>query len=68
MFHSKPGRELTRRAEIPYREANPILRTSAMAIRPILVLPDARLRAVADPIVEIDDEIRTLAQDMLDTM
>lgn len=39
-----------------------------MAIRPILVLPDARLRAVADPIVEIDDEIRTLAQDMLDTM
>src|SRR5690606_31067409 len=28
----------------------------------------ARLRAVADPIVEIDDEIRALAKDMLDTM
>ena len=39
-----------------------------MAVRPILTLPDARLRAVADPIVEIDDEIRALAKDMLDTM
>jgi len=39
-----------------------------MAIRPILTLPDARLRAVADPIVEIDEEIRTLAKDMLETM
>lgn len=39
-----------------------------MAVRPILVLPDARLRAVADPIVEVDAEIKTLAQDMLDTM
>jgi peptide deformylase len=40
----------------------------AMAIRPILIIPDARLRAVADPIVEIDEEIKTLAKDMLDTM
>jgi peptide deformylase len=39
-----------------------------MAIRPILVIPDARLRAVADPIDEVDAEIKTLAQDMLDTM
>lgn len=39
-----------------------------MAIRPILIIPDARLRAVADPIIEVDDEIRALAQDMLDTM
>lgn len=39
-----------------------------MAIRPILVIPDPRLRAVADPVVEIDDEIRKLAKDMLDTM
>lgn len=39
-----------------------------MAIRPILIIPDARLRAVADHIVEIDDEIKTLAKDMLDTM
>ncbi len=39
-----------------------------MAKRPILLLPDARLRAVADPIVEIDDSIKQLAQDMLETM
>ena len=39
-----------------------------MAKRPILILPDQRLRAVADPIVEIDKEIKTLAHDMLDTM
>ena len=39
-----------------------------MAVRPILVIPDARLRAVADPIIEVDDEIKTLAKDMLDTM
>lgn len=39
-----------------------------MAIRPILTLPDARLRAVADPIPEIDAEIKALAKDMLDTM
>ncbi|ODT71954.1 MAG: peptide deformylase [Pelagibacterium sp. SCN 63-23] len=39
-----------------------------MAIRPILVIPDARLRAVADPIIAVDDEIQVLAKDMLDTM
>ena len=36
-----------------------------MAVRPILVLPDPRLRAVADPVVEIDDEVKKLARDML---
>ena len=39
-----------------------------MAKREILVLPDARLRAVADEIPEVTDEIRTLAKDMLETM
>jgi peptide deformylase len=39
-----------------------------MAKRPILMLPDPRLRAVADPVEEIDDEIKTLARDMLETM
>jgi peptide deformylase len=41
---------------------------TAMAIRPILIIPDARLRAVADPIIEVDDDIKALAKDMLDTM
>lgn len=39
-----------------------------MAVRPILVIPDQRLRSVADPIAEVDEEIRILAKDMLDTM
>lgn len=39
-----------------------------MAKRPILVLPDQRLRAVADPIEAVDDDVRALAKDMLDTM
>jgi peptide deformylase len=39
-----------------------------MAIRPILVLPDARLRAVADHVDKIDDDVKKLAKDMLDTM
>lgn len=39
-----------------------------MAIRPILVIPDPRLRAVADPVGKVDDEIRKLARDMFDTM
>jgi peptide deformylase len=39
-----------------------------MAKRPILILPDPRLRAVADPVEKIDDGIRQLAKDMLETM
>ena len=39
-----------------------------MATRPILILPDERLRAVADPIEKIDDSVKQLAKDMLDTM
>ena len=39
-----------------------------MAIRPILIHPDPRLKAIAEPIVNIDDETRRLASDMLETM
>ena len=39
-----------------------------MATRPILILPDARLRAVADPIDTVDADIKALAADMLETM
>ena len=39
-----------------------------MAKRPILTLPDPRLRAVADPVVQIDAEIRQLVRAMLETM
>ena len=39
-----------------------------MATRPILILPDERLRAIAEPIATVDDEVKQLAKDMLDTM
>jgi peptide deformylase len=39
-----------------------------MAIRPILTLPDPRLRKAAAPVEAVDDTIRALAADMLATM
>ena len=39
-----------------------------MSLRPILIHPDPRLKAKAEPVVEIDDAIRRLADDMLETM
>jgi len=39
-----------------------------MAIRPILTLPDPRLRRAADPVDTVDENLRALASDMLATM
>ncbi|WP_112662849.1 peptide deformylase [Microvirga flavescens] len=39
-----------------------------MTIRPLVILPDSRLRLVSKPVERITDEIRTLADDMLETM
>jgi peptide deformylase len=39
-----------------------------MALRQILHFPDPRLRKVATPVKEVTDEIRQLADDMLETM
>src|SRR3569833_3386025 len=39
-----------------------------MAKREILVLPDARLRQVAEDIPEVDASVKQLAADMLETM
>jgi len=39
-----------------------------MAIRPLVILPDAQLRLVSAPVATITPEIRTLAEDMLATM
>ena len=39
-----------------------------MAIREILVYPDPRLRKVAAPVAQVDGEIRSLVDDMLETM
>ncbi len=39
-----------------------------MALRPVIILPDPRLRAVADPVAEITDATKTLIRDMFETM
>jgi peptide deformylase len=39
-----------------------------MALRPILILPDPRLRLVCEPIVKVDDSLRKLMDDMVETM
>ncbi len=39
-----------------------------MTLRPILVAPDPILKAKATPVAAVDDELRKLADDMLETM
>lgn len=39
-----------------------------MALLPILVYPDPKLHTVARPVEAVDDAIRTLVNDMFDTM
>ncbi|MDE2133140.1 MAG: peptide deformylase [Alphaproteobacteria bacterium] len=39
-----------------------------MSLRPILIAPDPRLKAVARDVAKVDGEIRTLIADMLETM
>ncbi|GAB5375271.1 MAG: peptide deformylase [Acuticoccus sp.] len=39
-----------------------------MARRDILIIPDPVLRKVAEPVAVVDDRIRALAEDMLETM
>ena len=37
-------------------------------IRPILIHPDPRLKKVCDPVADVTDDLRRLADDMLETM
>ncbi|MEL6914653.1 MAG: peptide deformylase [Pseudomonadota bacterium] len=39
-----------------------------MTIRPILIHPDPRLKKPAEPVTEITEKLRSLADDMLETM
>ena len=39
-----------------------------MTTRPILTAPDPRLKAVSEPIEKVDDEVRRLADDLIETM
>jgi peptide deformylase len=44
------------------------LKSAAMALRDILILPDKRLRKVSEPVKKIDAGIHTLIEDMFETM
>ncbi|MHC8491175.1 peptide deformylase [Thalassospira sp. SM2505] len=39
-----------------------------MALREILIVPDPRLKKECEPVTDVNDEIRTLLDDMLETM
>jgi peptide deformylase len=39
-----------------------------MSIKPLVIIPDSKLRLVSEPVKEITSEIRQLADDMLETM
>ena len=39
-----------------------------MTLRTIICLPDPRLRVMCEPVAKVDDEIRQLMDDMLETM
>ncbi len=39
-----------------------------MSLQPILLLPDNRLRLISDPVAGVDEGVRTLMDDMLETM
>lgn len=39
-----------------------------MTVRTVLTFPDERLRTVATPVEEVNEEIKTLVDDMFDTM
>jgi peptide deformylase len=41
---------------------------AGMALRDILILPDKRLRLVSEPVKKITSEIKTLVEDMFETM
>lgn len=50
----------------PYLDGPP--ETVPMAIRPILILPDPKLRLAASPVESVDGAVRALLDDMLETM
>ncbi len=45
-----------------------MLKVSPMALRPILVIPDPRLRQVTKPVEKFDEDLKQLIADMFETM
>src|SRR5208282_6180415 len=46
----------------------PLAYFPAMSVRPILIAPDPRLKAVSKTVQRVDDEIRRLIDDMIESM
>jgi peptide deformylase len=44
------------------------LTSDAMAVHPILTVPDPRLKLVSKPVERVDDDLRDLMDDMVETM
>ncbi|MGA7676048.1 MAG: peptide deformylase [Rhizomicrobium sp.] len=61
--------KLILRAIAPNLDAKPSpAYLTPMTVRPILTAPDPRLKAVASDVAKVDGEIRTLIDDMIETM
>ncbi len=62
------------RTKSEHRRAKGVDRTrrlaylAGMSTRPLVIIPDARLRLASDPVTRIDAKVRTLVEDMLETM
>lgn len=39
-----------------------------MSVRPLVILPDSRLRLTSEPLVRVDAKVRALVEDMFETM
>lgn len=57
-----------RRTETRLEEHPPLAYLSAMAVREILTVPNPILKEVSKPVDKVDEELRSLMDDMLDSM
>ncbi len=65
--HSNPTRPGFK-PSVPVARAAGLAYMTPMTLRPILIHPDPRLKKVCDAVPDLSDELRTLANDMLETM
>lgn len=65
-IHLSDGSKNTISCNIDLRRINPYL--AIMAILQILEVPDARLKTVSTPVETFDDALKTLVDDMIETM
>jgi peptide deformylase len=52
----------------PFDLARPNHYLLAMALRPIIILPDSKLRLVSEPVAKVTSDVKKLVEDMFETM